>query len=40
MHMKHLETLADLHRDLGFKSLNRLWAKLEILIGLLAVGSW
>jgi hypothetical protein len=31
--------LAELHRRLGYKPLNRLWAKLEILFGLGAVGA-
>ena len=33
------DPLARLHRDLGLKRLNPLWAKLEILLGLFAVGS-
>ena len=32
------DPLARLHRDLGLKRLNPLWAKLEILLGLFAVG--
>ena len=31
--------LAELHGDLGYKRLNRTWAKLEILLGLSAVGA-
>jgi hypothetical protein len=31
------DPLDRLHRDLGFKRLNPLWAKLEILLGLFAV---
>ncbi len=34
-----IEPLDRLHRDLGFKRLNPLWAKLEILLGLLAVAA-
>jgi hypothetical protein len=30
--------LAELHEYLGYRPLNRTWAKLEILLGLLAVG--
>jgi hypothetical protein len=38
--MSNLKTeLAELHRRLGYKPLNRLWAKLEILFGLGAVGA-
>ncbi len=33
------DPLDRLHRDLGLKRLNSLWAKLEILLGLFAVGS-
>ena len=33
------DPLDRLHRDLGFKRLNPLWAKLEIFLGLLAVAS-
>ncbi len=33
------DPLDRLHRDLGLKRLNPLWAKLEILLGLFAVGS-
>jgi hypothetical protein len=33
------DPLDRLHRDLGFKRLNILWAKLEILLGLFAVGA-
>jgi len=32
------EQLANLHVTLGYKTLNRTWAKLEILLGLLAAG--
>ncbi len=32
------DPLARLHRDLGLKRLNLLWAKVEILLGLFAVG--
>lgn len=31
--------LAEFHRDLGWKRLNRAWAKFEILLGLAAAGS-
>jgi hypothetical protein len=31
--------LTDLHEKLGYKRLNRTWAKLEILLGLSAVGA-
>ena len=33
------DPLDRLHRDLGLKRLNPLWAKLEILLGLFAVGA-
>lgn len=33
------DALARLHRDLGLKPLNAVWAKLEILLGLLAVAA-
>lgn len=33
------DALARLHRDLGLKRLNPLWAKLEILFGLVAVAA-
>jgi hypothetical protein len=32
------DPLERLHRDLGFKRLNPVWAKLEILVGLFTVG--
>lgn len=36
--MKPSEMLADLHAALGYKPLNRTWAKLEIVMGLFAAG--
>jgi hypothetical protein len=33
------QALSELHASLGYKRLNRTWAKLEILFGLLAVGA-
>ena len=34
------DSLDRLHRELGFKRLNPLWAKLEIMLGLFAVACW
>jgi hypothetical protein len=36
---EHEQELADLHNKLGYKRLNRAWAKLEILLGLSAAGA-
>jgi len=36
--MQPQEMLAELHAHLGYKPLNRLWAKMEIIIGLIAAG--
>ncbi len=33
------QALSELHASLGYKRLNRTWAKLEILFGLLAAGA-
>ena len=37
--MDKTEALSQLHTDLGLKRLSRVWAKLEILLGLLGVGT-
>jgi hypothetical protein len=36
--MDHERLLAEMHEHLGYRPLNRTWAKLEILLGLSAVG--
>jgi hypothetical protein len=37
--MNREQSLAELHAGLGYKPLNRTWAKLEILLGLTAAGA-
>jgi hypothetical protein len=36
--MSHIDLTAEIHRRLGYRRLSRAWAKVEILLGLLAAG--